>query len=257
MAASFFAISLTLAAAPYPRLSSLLEAGVLAQVRAEGRVTAISSGQTALAGAGWLSQPGFAPIKLALEAEKPGLRVEAVFVLARPQASDPARERASLLRQITSISTLEGIQYWSASRKRWRTFFAESYRVDSLENRIRLPDLRPDGQQPGFAFLAFQRDLSFGSNVYSYEYDFREDGSIMVTQTNLTPMSYGLIPMLGAGSLRTRILVIPADEGIVFYVASAATVARIPILSGRLEDSFSNRAAAFFSWFEKGFPKAQ
>ncbi|MEI6385356.1 MAG: DUF6675 family protein [Spirochaetota bacterium] len=255
VAVIFSVISLTLAAAPLPRLSTILEPGILVQVRAEGRQTAISSGQSALSGATWLSPASFAAVRAALEAEKPGLRVEAVFLLARQQPSDPAREMAALLRQLASISTLEGIQYWSASRKTWRTFFAESYRIDSLERRARLPDLMPDGLQPGLGFLAFQRDLSFGSNVYNYEYILRGDASITVTQTNLTPMSYGLIPLLGSGGLRTRILVIPADEGIVFYVASAATVARIPILSGRLEDSFSNRAAAFFSWFEKGFPK--
>ena len=108
----------------------------------------------------------------------------------------------------------------------------------------------PGGLPASESIFAFQRDLSFGSNTYRYDYAAYPE-SILVDMRNLTRMSYGIVPMIGPEGLRTRLLVIPAAEGIVYY-AESDTAAGGP-LRGRVGESFANRAEALFKWFSGAF----
>ncbi len=202
--------------------------------------------------------PGSAALKSAIMATTPSIMVETLFALARTRPQDPAAaatELAGIYGYLRAIGSLQGIEYWSASRNELRTFYAESYRIDDPVTRKRLPD--PPAPLPGKipaseSLFAFQRDLSFGSNVYSYAYSYSEDNFI-VTQTNLTRMSYGLIPIIARGALSTRLFVIRADDAIVFYAVSGADAPGV--FKSKLEVSFSNRAEALFRWFESKMGK--
>ena len=65
--------------------------------------------------------------------------------------------------------------------------------------------------------------------------------------SNLTRMSYGIVPVLAPGALATRLLVIQAEDAILFYAVSGASAPGI--FTGKLEESFFNRAEALFRWF--------
>jgi hypothetical protein len=202
--------------------------------------------------------PESAALKSAILSAKPSILVETLFALARPRPQDPAAataELASIYGHLRSIGSLQGIEYWSASRKELRTFYAESYRIDGPDTRKKLPD--PQAPLPGKipaseSFFAFQRDLSFGSNVYSYAFSF-SDSAFLVTQTNLTRMSYGIVPIIAPGALATSLFVIRAEDAIVFYALSGADAPGV--FKGKLEVSFSNRAEALFRWFESKMGK--
>jgi hypothetical protein len=193
-----------------------------------------------------------AAIRDAFAAEKPGILVETVFVLARsapPDAAARARELAGILGLLRSFTSLEGIQYYSASHGSMQTLYAESYRIDAPDTRLRLDD--PPAPAPSAAFpeetlYAFQRDLSFGANVYRYVFRSLADAA-SAEITNLTRMHYGIIPLVGPEGLKMRLLVVQASDGIVFYVASGSASAGI--FRARLQESFSNRATALFNWF--------
>ena len=98
--------------------------------------------------------------------------------------------------------------------------------------------------------FAFQRDLSFGANTYRYDYA-TFPGAVSVKSSNLTRMSYGFVPVLPPNGLATRLLVIQADDGILFYAVSGASAPGI--FRGKLEESFANRAEALFRWFSAKF----
>lgn len=184
---------------------------------------------------------------------KPAVLVETLFAVPVPRPSDPAAaaaEMAEIYGYLRAVGSLEGIEYWSASRNTLRTFYAESYRIENQESRVRMPD--PIAPAPGSipateTFLAFQRDLSFGSNVYKYTFTYQGEAFI-VHQNNLTKMNYGLLPVINPGSLSTHLLIIRAEDAIVFYAESGADAPGI--LKGKLEVSFTNRAEALFRWFE-------
>ena len=228
--------------------SALLPPAFLADFARDGKLVRAAMGK---------AEPGLLPahpaaeaVRGALASEKPSVLVEAVFLYKRPVPVDPAAELRAVYGILGAINTLEGVEYWSESRKTMRVFYAESYRVDGPETRRRLPDSAPPaGALPASeGFFAFQRDLSFGANVYRYEYRSLP-GAILLESRNLTRMSYGIVPVLGPEALGVRLLVVPAEDGILFYAASSASAALVPGLRGKLENSFSNRAEALFRWF--------
>jgi hypothetical protein len=196
--------------------------------------------------------PSSAAIRDAIGAEKPSVLVEAVFALHGAKPASPAArsaELASIYGILRSLGSLEGIEYYSASRKTMRTFYAESYVIAGPESKARMPD--PKAPAPGNlpaaeTLYAFQRDLSFGANTYQYDYASYPD-ALILKSTNLTRMSYGLVPVMAPKALATRLLIVQADDGILFYAESGASAPGI--FKGKLEDSFSNRAEALFRWF--------
>jgi hypothetical protein len=239
------------AGAGLPAIAELLPEGTTAEIASAGKVTRVSQ-EASLALLPRDQASG--ELRSSLEAQKPSVVVEALFVLKRPAPADASAELAAIYGLLRSVGSLEGIQYWSASRKAWRTFYAESYRIDGPETKKRLPDLpAPTPPLPASETLyAFQRDLSFGSNVYRY--DFKAfSGSVSLEQRNLTKMSYGLLPVLGEQGLSTRILVIQAKDGLLFYALSSAQTPSVSMLRGKLQDSFGNRAEALFKWFSQAF----
>jgi hypothetical protein len=237
------------AAAQETRSVATLCAPYFEELLATGKVTRTSdSGKVTLLP----KDPSFDAFRVSIAKARPGILVETAFFLPRTDSADSSRrlrELARIFGCLTAFSSLEGIQYYSVSHKAMRTLYAESYRIDGPDSKARLPDVPAPlpGQIPGQEKLfAFQRDLSFGSNVYSYEFS-AEAESVSVEVTNLTRMSYGLIPLITPRGLRTRLLVMPTDEGILFYTESDSSSAG-PFRT-RLEESFANRAVALFAWF--------
>ena len=216
-----------------------------------------ASGALRLLPAGPIADSAADQLRAAIAGDKPAILVETVFILARPAPADAEGRKVELARIhgiLRSFSSLEGIQYWSASRKTMRTLYAESYRIDGPETRNRLVDLSaplPSAIPAQESAFAFQRDLSFGANVYSYVFS-APSGAAVMEMTNLTRMSYGLIPLVAPKALKTRLLVVPASDGIIFYAESDSSSAAGPFRS-RLEESFSNRASALFGWFSSRY----
>lgn len=238
-----------------PTAAAVLGADAYAEAAASGRAVRLGKGAPVLLPA----YPSAKPLRDSIVSENPPILVETAFVLPRPAPdgiSEREAELASIYGLMRSIGSLEGIEYYSASRKKMRTFYAESYLIDGPETKRRLPDpppLSPGALPRAESLFAFQRDLSFGSNVYRYDLE-SDSGAVRVTATNLTRMSYSLIPVLEKEALKTRLLVVQAEDAIVFYAASGA--AAPGIFKGKLEDSFSNRAEALFKWFSANYRAA-
>jgi hypothetical protein len=232
----------------YRSAQSLFARGVFAELSTAGKIIKTSEGEPKFLP--W--HEGSAEIASAITAQHPDLLVEAVFFLPRASVdSNPARESelAAIYGLLRSFSSLEGIEYYSASRKTMRTFYAESYRIADPTSRTRVPD--PPPPKPGAipaseVLFSYQRDLSFGANVYRYDFSTRRD-AIAFTCVNQTRMSYGIMPVLAPKALATRVLIIRASDGILFYAASGADAPGI--FRAKLNDSFGNRAEALFGWF--------
>jgi hypothetical protein len=161
---------------------------------------------------------------------------------------DAPESRLRIYNILLSISTMKGIQYYSASRERMRTLFAESYVVDGPDAENRLPD-PVVGEIPPFKKLyALQEDLTFGENIY--ETQFRYSGDFfMLDSTNLTTMHYLFFPMVKPRNSVTLILLIPAGDELLFYGAVGAHTIGLPGLARSREESFYNRLKAIFGWF--------
>jgi hypothetical protein len=187
-----------------------------------------------------------------LKTLEPGILVEALVRYEKPEnAARPSwttAERNALLNETMALSSLEGIRYYSASRKTMRTFYESSRVIDGPEGKQVLPD--PFYPEPPalLSLYARQKDLTFGENVYRYDYRAGEDFLVFL-QENLTPMKAGIIPALGKNKLRSLVAVIDAEDSLLVYMASLAKAAASPGMGERIGSSFTNRAEAILKWF--------
>jgi len=137
-----------------------------------------------------------------------------------------------------------------------RLFYEESWRIAGPGDRTRVPDAPPAAPPAFDRVWAWQKDLSFGGNVYEIDYSVSREGapwSIAMKSTNLTGMRYGIVPVAAPRALSVRVHLVAVDEGLVFWAVSSARAAAVPGMRGKLEDSFGNRAAALFGWFSRAY----
>ena len=193
--------------------------------------------------------PGLENTRSALEAMEPKVGVEALFLLRERLTGDSEAERdLSLYNIFRSVSTMEGIEYYSASRGRMRIFYEESYAVAGPESREPLPDPTVSEIPRRDRIHVYQRDSSFGRNVYTVEYVRREDAYLM-SMTNLTRMYYGIFPVVAPENLEIHLTVVETEEGYLFYGACGVEVISLFGLEDRAKDSFYNRIEALYRWF--------
>lgn len=179
--------------------------------------------------------------------------VEALYLYRKPAAyhtpSDnwDERQKNGVFNQLMAISSLTGIQYYSSSRGAMRTFYESSAVIDGPNTRNVLPD--PVFPQPpaSLTLHARQRDLTFGDNIYRYDYNNSRD-VIFFSQENVTALNIGLLPAIGRGNLKSIIAVIDCGDSILVYAISMARTSSVPGLGDRISSSFSNRARAILDW---------
>jgi hypothetical protein len=191
--------------------------------------------------------PGFSEqIREDLDSAEPRLGVEVLFLAPAP---DGPAAGPLVFNTLQKISTMAGIEYYSQSRGRMRTLFYESYVIDDPDNRNRLPDPVSSVVPARDRLYVFQRDSSFGRNVY--QLDYRVDGEIIfLTMTNLTRMLYqGFIPAVGPEQLVFHIIVEPIEDELLFYGNSAANAPTAFGIEDRIQMSFYNRIVALYNWF--------
>lgn len=208
------------------------------------------------AAAAWApSHPLSARVVSGLGTEEPDVVVEALYLWKKPRPAPADAELLAVYNVLRAVGSLQGIEYWSASRQTMRLFYEESWRVVSPEDRTRVPDQRVASVPPLETFTVWQKDLSFGGNLNSLDYRSAPDG-VLLESVNLTRMYYKFVPVASPGSLRVRVLALNTDEGILFWAVSSARAAVVPGIRGKLEDSFGNRAEALFRWFSRNVEEA-
>ncbi|MDR2468530.1 MAG: hypothetical protein LBD22_06180 [Spirochaetaceae bacterium] len=185
----------------------------------------------------------------------PSIMVESICWYKKPASRQKLwniDEKTKLFNGILSLSTLEGLRYYSVSRKKTRLLYEISHVVDSPEAKNKLPDpLFTVRNLPAHLVLyAKQKDLTFGENIYKFDFWVRNDG-ILFQQTNLTPISYGIIPVLGKEKLRSIVTVLDLREGILIYTISMADALSFLGMKNRVGVSFASRSEAILSWFRE------
>jgi hypothetical protein len=141
------------------------------------------------------------------------------------------------------ISTLAGLDYFSASRGRLREFYLTSSVVDE-DGLTPLPDPVFDQVRREYRFTIRQEDASFGDNLYEV---VSSPDSISIR--NLTPIVYNFIRVANPGDLELQMKIIPDGDRLLFYAFSSLKAPRIFGIRDRLGNSFYNRITALYGWF--------
>jgi len=191
-------------------------------------------------------------IRTQIEAFAPSLMVEALYLYKKPASGADKlwneSERLAVFNAIRSLSTLSGIEYYSASRKKMRIFYEKSFAIANPEKTDPLPDPLVSSLPSKSTIYVLQKDLTFGENIYQYDYTTSGE-ALSFTQTNLTDMDYGVITIFGKGRLKTVVYVTDVGDSLLLYAVSAGKATLLPGIEGKVRDSFSNRADAIFKWF--------
>jgi len=175
-----------------------------------------------------------------------------IFLPAQPRAAS-SFDLASTLREygllFNKFSSLQGIQYWSGSRKIMRTFYTAAYRVDNPKDQKQLQD--PSTVDEFLSLLSqpsyiYQKDQTFDGIVTEVRSTLTAS-TFLMTNSNATPLRLIGIPVLPRGGLKTGFLVAPSLQGTLLYFVTSIK----PPLIGkdRVFESSSNKALALLHWF--------
>jgi hypothetical protein len=195
-------------------------------------------------------------VRETLRSLEPNILVETLSLYQRPQSSQQTAaptgwsrdEQTGIFNQLTALSTLTGIQYYSESRKAMRIFYESSTVIDDPAKKKPQPDPSFTVCPDSLALYAQQKDLTFGDNIYRFEYHIGAD-IILFSQENLSSMNLGIIPAIGKNKFRTVMAIIDAGDTLLIYSAAIAKTASVPGMGDRIGSSFTNRVKAILKWF--------
>lgn len=153
-----------------------------------------------------------------------------------------------------SVSTLKGIEYYSADRHRMRIFYYDAYAIASPDQRnTPLPDPVVSTLPTESHIYTYHKDSSFGNYVMDVGYDVGpttdEPEYIRMSLTNVTTMFYTVVPVAQPRHLQLDLVVVPEGNTLLFYSNFIANAPNIFGLRDQIDISFSNRIKALFKWF--------
>lgn len=184
-------------------------------------------------------------------ASGPDVVVEALFLWKAPSGKPVDEATLLVYNTMRGIGSLQGIEYFSASRGRMRLFYEYSSLIAGPDDPTPVSDADLRALPgTGETLYARQKDLSFGDNRYRIELA-GSPGQVTQLSTNLTTMTYLFMPVVSPERMRVALVALVVDEGILFYALSSARAAVIPGIRGKMEASFGNRAAAVYDWFAR------
>ena len=122
--------------------------------------------------------------------DKPVYVSESLFYIKKPEGST-GNDIDLISGILRSISSMEGIKYYSNSAGGIKTLYLQSYTVDNPYDKNRIPD-QTDGSADNRTIYAFQEDNSFGVNTY--QIDYRQlDNEISMVMKNEDPVKFAFI----------------------------------------------------------------
>lgn len=196
------------------------------------------------------------------QAIKMGMRIESLFLFRNSELPDkystlsPEKRNLALYNILRSVSTLQGIEYYSASRDKMRILFEESWAVkkpdlskaSDPDNKIRDPLVTVI--PPKDTIYIYQKDKTFGKNVSSMTF-IADSQSFASSIVNLYPMKYkGFFKVIDAKQMRTDFVVIPVKEGLLIYGTMGAKTKPVKAFLDKAESSFRNRVIALADWYK-------
>jgi hypothetical protein len=180
------------------------------------------------------------------------LNVEVLFTLPRPGGNDlqDSDLKSMIMRALSDISGLQGLEYFSASRGKMRLLFKQAFRVPKVFEERPLPDPQDPNPLARQRFVVFQEDLTFGKNYFSVLILPLADGFGLYLR-NLNTMYYGILPLVDEGNLIMAVKIGIHPQGLSFYGLSSVKTGSFFGIENSRQDSFYNRIKALFEWFNR------
>lgn len=165
--------------------------------------------------------------------------------------SMPAEQRELVLYNILrSVSTLQGLEYYSASRDEMRLLFEESWVISDPDNsKEALPDPLVTTIPSRDSLYIHQKDKSFGSNQSEMNF-LAGSGAFASDVINISTMRYkGIFKVVDPENMQVHLIVVPVEEGLLMYGTMSAKTRNVKAFLDRARDSFTNRVVALTGWY--------
>ncbi|MGP1437646.1 MAG: DUF6675 family protein [Treponema sp.] len=153
---------------------------------------------------------------------------------------------------LRSISSLKGLKYYSPSRKKYRFLYKDSFVVEKKETKngrfdyVRAEDPVNVGMD-GLSILVSQQDLTFGKNIYQYDY-FQDNYGMALMISNINPLYYSLFKAINENELSSYIIFHDVGDYLLIYACTKANFAKLFGLEKKIKNSFSSRLDALCNW---------
>ena len=177
--------------------------------------------------------------------------IETVFIHREKQYIKKIEDYFKVL---TDIKTLEGIEYYSHSREKYRTLFEEAYPVVGTDKKKKAEVPVFDENKKNYSFNCFIKDLSFGKNFYALDYKV-SDNYLIMKMTNIDSMKYGLIPVIGQENLTFYLIIMTDGDELAIYCSGICDHFNAGFLKNKIKNSIHSRVEALYAWFIDNIPE--
>ena len=183
-------------------------------------------------------------VKTGLAVKGSTVAIEGFFLFPKPAGE----VTLGLYNAVNSVSSMEGLEYYSISQNKIEPLILASYRVGSIEKPQRIPDpvftAIPEYQRA----VVFQKDNRMGDGFSEIVWKYGADGNIVMTLRNIQTLNYGIFPLVDPYNLQMLFVVIPLADKVVVYGAMDAKTASLLGLERMKDESFRNRMRALAGW---------
>lgn len=191
--------------------------------------------------------------KLSGKTQEPVFYFEGLYLTKKTPSTNPGKNIQEVSKNVRSISTLEGVEYYSNSRKKMRILYEESFAVNNPNERMRISDpieKNADNQ----VIYALQRDSTFGRFLYKYSYKQKKN-EMLINITNIDNLTLAGIKIIKPENMVSSIIVYDLGDYFVTYTLIEVDVISVSVIENKMKKSFAARAEALFAWLSSVFDK--
>lgn len=154
-------------------------------------------------------------------------------------------------RVLRSISKMEGMTYYSNTRKKNMTLYKKAYTTSGYNSKTQVPD-KTEGSADGKVIYCLQDDASFGVMKYQLNY-YQKEKQMYAVFTNTNSIGMGPITGIDEKNMKINVLVIDCDDSILLYLSTDCNCNKVPGIKSLVSDSMIARMNAVHDWFLKQF----
>lgn len=171
---------------------------------------------------------------------------EALFLTKKEPSTEEGTNIADISKRVRSLSSLEGLEYYSNTKKKMRVLYEESYSVISPEDRTRIEDpVNEDAN--GQVIYSLQKDSTFGKFLYQYSY-LQNKNEMLINITNIDSLSLLGVKIIKPENMVSTILVYDTGDYYVTYALVEVDIMSVSIIENKMKKSFEARTEALFTW---------
>ncbi len=182
---------------------------------------------------------------------KNNITLEACYTFKKPEGmKNPITDgdRLYIINVLHSVNSMQGIQYYSHTRKKLRTLFEKSY-IIQYPSLKQANDPVVKNLQQTYTFYILQKDKTFGEVPYRYTIYQKPDFILLKTE-NVSTIKYSMIPVVDKRKFKFFMFILDKGEDIALYcVYSIDIIGDKALPLQKVKDSLYHRSDAIIAWF--------